>query len=100
MTDKIIYEIREWGREKGILKHSTPQDQFIKTVEEVGEIAAGLARGDKKQIMDSIGDVGVTLVLLAELCGMTFQECLEYAYNEIKGRTGKMQNGVFVKDCK
>ncbi|MBL5001779.1 hypothetical protein CUZ91_2862 [Enterococcus xinjiangensis] len=29
--------------------------------------------------------------------GTNVQECLEMAYNEIKGRTGKMVDGVFVK---
>ncbi|EHQ9055846.1 DUF1642 domain-containing protein [Enterococcus faecium] len=29
--------------------------------------------------------------------GTNIQECLEMAYNEIKGRTGKMVDGVFVK---
>lgn len=29
--------------------------------------------------------------------GTNVQECLELAYNEIKGRTGKMVDGVFVK---
>jgi hypothetical protein len=30
--------------------------------------------------------------------GMDLQDCLESAYNVIKNRTGKMVDGVFVKD--
>jgi len=30
--------------------------------------------------------------------GLDFEKCLESAYNEIKGRTGKVVDGVFVKD--
>jgi hypothetical protein len=29
---------------------------------------------------------------------MSLEECLQCAYEEIKGRTGKMINGTFVKD--
>lgn len=45
----------------------------------------------------SIGDVVVTLIILAMQNDMDLYECLNQAYNEIKGRTGKMVDGVFVK---
>ena len=35
---------------------STPQKQFIKLIEEFGELCAGIARNDKEKIKDSIGD--------------------------------------------
>jgi hypothetical protein len=38
------------------------------------------------------------LILLAELAGLSFADCLAQAYGEIAGRTGKMVNGIFVKD--
>jgi hypothetical protein len=40
----------------------------------------------------------VVLTNLAELCGLTIEECVESAYNVISKRTGKMKNGTFVKD--
>ncbi|WP_146811707.1 DUF1642 domain-containing protein, partial [Enterococcus villorum] len=39
----------------------------------------------------------VTLIILSMQKGTNVQECLEMAYNEIEGRTGKMVDGVFVK---
>jgi len=39
-----------------------------------------------------------TLLLLEQRLGFEFCECLEYAYNEIKDRKGKMINGAFVKE--
>ena len=48
-------------------------------------------------LRDGIGDVVVTLIILAMQNDMDLYECLNFAYDEIKGRTGKMVNGVFVK---
>ena len=45
----------------------------------------------------SSGDVVVTLIILAMQNDMDLYECLNCAYDEIKGCTGKMVNGVFVK---
>ena len=87
-----------WAKKKGILDKATPKDQFTKTIEEVGEIAAGICRNDRSKIQDSIGDVAVTLIILAELYSMDFTECLDVAYNEISGRKGEMKDGVFVKE--
>jgi len=38
------------------------------------------------------------MITAADIAGLTMEECLQAAYDEIKGRTGKMENGVFVKD--
>ena len=35
---------------------------------------------------------------LAELTGTPIEKCIDAAYNEIKDRTGKMNNGTFKKD--
>ena len=37
------------------------------------------------------------MIILAMQNDMDLYECLNQAYNEIKGRTGKMVGGVFVK---
>lgn len=56
-------------------------------------------RGNLLEIKDGIGDTCVTLILLAEMYGMTLEECLTHALEIIEKRTGKMKNGTFVKDC-
>jgi len=40
----------------------------------------------------------VTLTIQANLWGLSLTECLEEAYNKINVRTGRMVDGVFVKD--
>lgn len=89
--------IRNWVHARNI--HTAhPKDQFLKVVEEVGEIGAGLARGDKELIMDAVGDTYVTLVALCETMEISIEECIDVAYDAIKDRTGRLVDGVFIKD--
>ena len=65
----------------------------------MGEVAAALCRDDIDELRDGIGDVIVTLVILAQQNGMTLYECLEQAYGEIKDRKGVMsKDGSFIKE--
>lgn len=94
--NELIKNVEEWAKEKG-LDQAESSKQMLKTVEEVGEVASALARKDESALRDGIGDVVVTLIILAMQNDMDLYECLNQAYNEIKGRTGKMVDGVFVK---
>ena len=53
---------------------------------------------DHSEIVDGIGDCVVVLTNLAELVDTPIEDCIEAAYNEIKDRTGKMENGTYKKD--
>tara|TARA_R110001599_G_scaffold173340_2_gene365156 strand:+ start:8655 stop:9053 length:399 start_codon:yes stop_codon:yes gene_type:complete len=94
--DKLVGLVQQWSIDKGLDKADS-RGQFLKVVEEVGEVAAAMARSDMPEICDGIGDVFVTLIILAQQHGLTPEQCLQAAYDEISGRTGKMVNGVFVK---
>lgn len=94
--DVLIESVEQWAKNKGLDKADSSK-QMLKVVEEVGEVAAALARNDQDDLRDGIGDVVVTLIILALQSDMDIYECLNIAYDEIKGRTGKMVNGVFVK---
>lgn len=94
--NELITKVEEWAKEKGLEKADSSK-QMLKTVEEVGEVAAAIARKDESALRDGIGDVVVTLIILAMQNDMDLYECLNQAYTEIKGRTGKMVDGVFVK---
>lgn len=95
--NELIKQVEQWSRDKGLDK-SNSFTQFAKTNEEVGEIAAALCRNDREALRDGIGDVIVTLVILAQQNHMTLQECLEQAYGEIKDRKGEMsEDGSFIK---
>ena len=88
----------EWAKEKGILEKATTKAQVEKTQEELDELKEAIRNGDYVGIIDGIGDCTVTLIIQAEMNGLSFEECLEYAYNQIKNRTGKMIDGQFKKD--
>ena len=147
--NELQQNIIKWAEDKGIFEKSDPTSQFLKTIEELGELASAVNKNDLPEIKDAIGDVTVTQILLAEMqddaidlddeiiCdfsniktavvelttylyeafryseyddaiqilntianhyGWTLQECLQSAYDVIIKRTGKMENGVFVKD--
>ena len=89
--------IRQWVRARNI-HTAKPGKQFLKVVEEVGELAEGLAKSNLDATQDAVGDVFVTLVSLCETLNLDITDCVEQAYNEIKDRTGEMVGGVFVKD--
>ena len=67
--------ILDWAKEKGILDNSTADRQILKTIEEVMETrqAFGMLQEDPsnklaaEELVDGVGDVLVTLVILAEL---------------------------------
>ncbi|EMW5411448.1 MazG-like family protein [Enterococcus faecalis] len=96
--NELVKLVEKWAREKN-LDIAEPEKQMLKVVEEVGEVAAALARNNKNDLRDGIGDVVVTLVILAMQKNMDLYECLNQAYSEIKNRQGEMVNGVFVKEA-
>lgn len=94
----LTNNIRNWAIYRG-LDEADPNKQMLKLMEEVGEIAAGLARGNTDEVKDGIGDVQVVITILAAQLGTSIEECTQLAYDEIKERKGKMVNGVFVKEA-
>jgi len=90
--------IRIWANDRGLYDGGDPKTQALKLVEEVGETCRAILKEDTEEIIDGIGDCVVVLVNLAELTGTPIEECIQAAYDEIKNRTGKMNNGTFKKD--
>lgn len=82
----------------GIVKPENAKTQFMKVTEELGELAEGINKDKPEQIKDSLGDVLVTLILLAEDLNLNLLNCLNFAWGEIKDRKGKVKNGSFVKE--
>ena len=89
--------IRQWAKERGIYDKGNSHTQYVKLMEEAGELAAALLNKDSYEIKDAIGDMVVVLTNLAALEGMQIENCIDSAYNEIANRTGTMLNGTFVK---
>ena len=90
--------IREWANDRGLYDGGDPKTQALKLVEEVGETCRAILKEDAVEMIDGIGDCVVVLTNLAELIGTPIEECIDRAYNEIKGRKGKMANGTYVKN--
>ena len=94
MFDKI----RDWARIRGIYRDGDTHTQLAKLMEEVGELAQGVLKKDKPEIIDAIGDIVVVLTNLAKLEKLDIEDCIEHAYHVISKRSGKMVNGTFVKN--
>ena len=95
----LIAKIANWHYEKDLIHGSTADAQFRKLVAEVGELAESLTAGASfSDRLDAVGDVMVVLINLAERQNITIDEALRHSYAEIRKRTGKNVDGVFVKD--
>jgi NTP pyrophosphatase (non-canonical NTP hydrolase) len=90
--------IRNWAENKGIYEKGDPKTQYIKLMEEVGELAMSLLKNNDEEFKDAIGDCVVVLTNLAALKGFNIEDCINGSYNVIAKRTGKMENGTFVKE--
>jgi len=94
----IFNLIRSWAEVRGIFDKGNSHTQYVKLMEEAGELAQGLLKKDRPEIKDAIGDMVVVLTNLAHLEGFAIEDCIETAYVEIINRKGKMLNGTFVKE--
>ena len=94
-----VYDlIRTWATDKGIYKSGDSRTQYIKLMEEAGELAEALLKNDETEVIDAIGDMVVVLTNLAKLRGHNIEDCVASDYDVIKSRQGKMVNGTFVKN--
>ncbi len=92
-------DIRQWAIDRNIIQGTDSRAQFVKLMEEIGELASGIAKNRLPEILDGIGDAVVVLTVLAEQNGLKIEDCIDTAWYEIKDRKGKMINGIFVKEA-
>jgi len=95
---EIFDNIRQWAKERNLYKQGNPHTQYVKLMEESGELAEAILKQDYGEIQDAIGDMIVVLTNLAHLQSLKIEDCIYSAYDEIKNRKGKMINGTFVKN--
>ena len=88
--------IGQWHRDRNLIDGATDKDQYMKLIQEAGELSDNICKG--KDIRDDIGDMMVVLINIMVRNGLTMEECLAVAYDDIKDRKGKMIDGVFVKE--
>lgn len=102
---ELIRLINQWGVDRNITKEGgvSALKQVSKLLEEAGETVSALADESEgidatNDLRDAYGDMLVCIIQAVRLSGMTIQECLSAAYEEIKDRKGTMVNGKFVKE--
>ena len=95
--DQLVNQVEQWSKDKN-LHNGNPDRQALKFYEEAGEVGAALSRNKVEDLKDGIGDTVVTLIILAQQHGWSLEECLQYAYDEIKDRKGETRNGTFIKE--
>lgn len=96
--EQLSNDVLVWANEKGILKPENHLKQMGKMVSEVGELCDEIIKDNYLEQEKELGDVLVTVIILAEQLGLSPINCLDIAYNKIKNRTGTNVNGTFIKD--
>ena len=93
--NELIKNVIDWANERNLINGGCSKSQMLKCVSEVGELADNVNM--QNDIRDDIGDVLVTLIIIAAQHGLSLDQCLAVAYNDIKDRKGIMLDGVFIK---
>lgn len=94
--DELIANVKKWAHDRNLIEGGCSKAQMLKCVSEVGELADNVNK--QKDISDDIGDVLVTLVILAAQYELSLETCLRIAYDEIKDRKGVLLDGVFIRE--
>ena len=97
ITGQLEELIKQWHHDRNLIDGSTDKDQYMKLIQEAGELSDSICKGN--DIRDDIGDIMVVLINIMERNGLSLTECLDVAYNDIKHRKGKMVDGVFIKEA-
>ena len=100
LNPTVFDDIRTWAAQRGLYKKGDTKTQYLKLMEETGELGRAILKNDDVELRDAIGDIVVVLTNLAHLAQTDIESCIDVAYNEIKNRKGKMKNGTFVKNGK
>lgn len=95
----MFKKIAQWADARNLILGSTSQAQFLKLSEELGEVAACIAKQlPLEELKKEIGDMLVVLTIIAAQNNLSIEECAYAAYEKIKDRKGRMVDGVFIRD--
>ena len=77
---KILTEkIEQWAKDRG-LAHADSTKQVCKLLEEAGEVARAVNKGNLDDLEDGIGDCFVVLTILAMQNGLKIDDCVKSAW--------------------
>jgi NTP pyrophosphatase (non-canonical NTP hydrolase) len=91
--------IRQWAQDRNLIEGSDLKSQFVKLIEEAGELANSIAKRNDIEFADAIGDMVVVLTIMAAQNGMMIEDCIDAAWQQIRDRKGKMVDGIFIKEA-
>ena len=66
-TNNVFDDIRSWATDKGIYDKGDARTQYLKLMEESGELAEALLKNDKAEIQDARGDMILVFTRIATL---------------------------------
>jgi len=96
---KLEKLVLKWANQRGLLEEDS--DIYMQAVEgasKMVKLCDAICEDDWSEQCDAIGDVMITLIILANQLDMNLRECLKCSFNSISERTGETKNGVFIKD--
>jgi len=103
-TNLLYHKVLAWAKDRHLLVPNKTQSrenafkQCVKLMEEVGELANAIIRGEEEPLIDAFGDVQVVLMILSAQLYVDYNHALDVAWNTIKRRKGVSKNGLFIKD--
>ncbi len=97
MLEQYEKLITQWHIDRNLIDGANDKDQVCKLIQEVGELSDNVCKG--RDVSDDIGDCIVVLINIAVRNGLTLEQCMAQAYNDIKDRKGRMVDGIFVQEC-
>lgn len=104
-TESLREQAIEWAKARKL--HLTGKQghfaQSKKLVEEAQEVADALEKVINgvepiDELMMEIGDLQVVLTIFCHLAQINQDECFQMALKKIQHRTGKLVDGMFIKD--
>lgn len=102
----LVSLIEKWHEDRNLIEGSTDKEQVLKLLEELGELSQAVIQADsfytpkvpKALIADALGDMLVVMINICARNNFSLVHCLDYAYEEIKDRKGKLVNGLYIKE--
>lgn len=96
-----LKKVRKWGESKDIIipgNKAQALKQVDKLQEELNELREEIEAGEIYKAMMEAGDCIVVLEMITANLETDQETCVKLAYDKIKDRKGKTQNGQFVKE--
>ena len=98
-ANTFITKVKQWHKDRKITINGNSLTQTVKLGEEYGELCSGIVRDNKEVIADSIADMVVVLVAIAELEDLQLEQCFQDTWDEIKDRKGFLNEaGNFIRE--